>query len=339
MDLCDERNSSFAWEETRPKKYVMSYTPTDERRKAPPASQYDEDRRHRLYSAEHQEDQLRRRFREHQRSGGGLWKRDIIQIELKFCTGCADTKAGLHAANLRPESLEEATTYILQYQFNHAAVYGRREDRSPEPAVRSVRSRRDYSEERSPPRREYKGRDVTLDRSRTERPQNQREIVDLGEWRNSSPRQDKPPFKPPQERREDSHPQEILDPNGIDSPRQPQKVVNPNALDPPNQLKQKGKLELAVSDEDTSMQHQVIAIGGERSIICSGVRNVQGQEAVPAYTIIADVGNVSVDAMVNFAAKIPVISEEIYRRLIPKQRLSGSTVSGWHVKASHPGLT
>ncbi|GFN92052.1 hypothetical protein PoB_001855800 [Plakobranchus ocellatus] len=51
--------------------------------------------------------------------------------------------------SMRLEPLEEATTYIFQYRFNHAAVYGRREDRSPEQAVRSVYSRRHYSEERS----------------------------------------------------------------------------------------------------------------------------------------------------------------------------------------------
>ncbi|GFO35626.1 hypothetical protein PoB_006213100 [Plakobranchus ocellatus] len=119
---------------------------------------------------------------------------------LKFCTGCVDREAGLHAANMRPESLDEATTFILQYQFNHAAVYGRKEDRSPEAAVRSVRSRRDYSEERSPPRREYRGRDATPAWNRAERPQNPRES--WGERRDYSPRQDRPPFKSPQERRE-----------------------------------------------------------------------------------------------------------------------------------------
>ncbi|GFO46539.1 hypothetical protein PoB_007304400 [Plakobranchus ocellatus] len=105
---------------------------------------------------------------------------------LKFCTGCVDREAGLHAANMRPESLDEATTFILQYQFNHAAIYGRKEDRSPEAAVRSVRSRRDYSEERSPPRREYRGRDATPAWNRAERPQNLRES--WGERRDYSPR-------------------------------------------------------------------------------------------------------------------------------------------------------
>ncbi|GFO33751.1 general secretion pathway protein k-like protein [Plakobranchus ocellatus] len=332
MDLCDERNAAFSWEETRPKKHVRSYTPADERREAPPASQYDEGRRRRQYSAEFQEDQHSRYFREHQRSGqlhnrhsrrqygydsdesddepehsrkfiqppksliysgesswaafemkfkrfvreqmfsekeakdylcwvlvgraadyytlmmredrhmplrqlmkrmeqrfaskhlrettlirfqnvkqrieesiedwaerlhhlaryafekdagAGLWKRDIKQMVLKFCTGCVDREAGLHAANMRPESLDEATTFILQYQFNHAAVYGRKEDRSPEAAVRSVRSRRDYSEERSPPRREYRGRDATPAWNRAERPQNPGES--WGERRDYSP--------------------------------------------------------------------------------------------------------------------------------------------------------
>ncbi|GFO10191.1 hypothetical protein PoB_003669600 [Plakobranchus ocellatus] len=96
--------------------------------------------------------------------------------------------------------LDEATTFILQYQFNHAAVYGRKEDRSPEAVVHSVRSRRDYSEERSLPRRDYRGRDATPVWYRAERPQNPRES--WGERRDYSPRQDRPPFKPPQERRE-----------------------------------------------------------------------------------------------------------------------------------------
>ncbi|GFO02421.1 hypothetical protein PoB_002892600 [Plakobranchus ocellatus] len=133
-------------------------------------------------------------------AGAGLWKRDIKQMVLKFCTGCADREAGLHAANMLPESLDEATMYILQYQFNHAAVYSRKEDRSPEAAVRSVRSRRDYSEERSPPRQEYRGRDATLARNRAERPQDPRES--RGEWQDYSPRQDRPPFRSSQERRE-----------------------------------------------------------------------------------------------------------------------------------------
>ncbi|GFO20024.1 DNA damage-inducible protein 1 [Plakobranchus ocellatus] len=71
------------------------------------------------------------------------------------------------------------------------------------------------------------------------------------------------------------------------------------------------------------MQNQEIASGGEQSIICIGVRNVQSQEVFPANTVRADVGNVSVDAIVDTAAEITVISEEVYRRLIPKPRLSG----------------
>ncbi|GFO46659.1 hypothetical protein PoB_007316400 [Plakobranchus ocellatus] len=69
MDLCDERNAAFSWEETRPKKHVWSYRPADERWEAPPASQYDDDRRRRRYSAEFQEDQHSRYFCDHQRSG------------------------------------------------------------------------------------------------------------------------------------------------------------------------------------------------------------------------------------------------------------------------------
>ncbi|GFO28217.1 hypothetical protein PoB_005472200 [Plakobranchus ocellatus] len=127
-------------------------------------------------------------------AGAGLFKRDIKQMVLKFCIGCADKEAGLYAANMRPDSLDEATAYILQYQFNHAAVQGRREDRSPEAAVRSVRS---------PPRREYRRRDVTPVRNRAERPQNPKGSIRGGEWRDDSPRQDsRLSINSPQDRRE-----------------------------------------------------------------------------------------------------------------------------------------
>ncbi|GFN91474.1 hypothetical protein PoB_001798000 [Plakobranchus ocellatus] len=135
----------------------------------------------------------------------------------------------------------------------------------------------------------------------------------------------------------DSPPQEVLNPNGLNSPHQPQRVVNPNGLDPPyqphkvvnlngsdppEQLKLKEKLELVVTEEDTGVQHQEIASGGEQSITCTGVLKVQAQEAVPAYTVRAEVGNVSVNAIVDTAAEITVILEEVYRRINLKPRLS-----------------
>ncbi|GFO46610.1 hypothetical protein PoB_007311500 [Plakobranchus ocellatus] len=193
------------------KKPLRSYTPTDERREAPPAPQYDEE-----YSAEFQEDQHRGRFREYQSSGqlhnrnsrrqlGGTspplstirFRRRCSSrsVEARHQTDGVNTSA--QAAKLRPESLDEATSYILQYQFNHTVVYGRKEDRSPEAAVRSVRSRRDYSEERSPPRREYRGRDATPVKKGLRGLGTPKKV---GE--SYSLRQDRPPFKPPQERRE-----------------------------------------------------------------------------------------------------------------------------------------
>ncbi|GFN88317.1 hypothetical protein PoB_001482300 [Plakobranchus ocellatus] len=187
-------------------------------------------------------------------------------------------------------------------------MYGRREDISPETAVRSVRSlrsRRDYSQERSPSRQEYRGRDITPVRNRAERPQNQREtkVVNLNGLDS--------PCKP----------QKLINSNSLDPPYQPQRVVNPNAMDPPDQLKHKEKLELAMSDEDTGVPHQKIASGGEQSITCTGVRQVQ--EAVPAYTERSEVGNVSGDAIINTAAEITVISEEVYRCINPKLKLHG----------------
>ncbi|GFO17826.1 hypothetical protein PoB_004433100 [Plakobranchus ocellatus] len=77
-------------------------------------------------------------------------------------------------------------------------------------------------------------------------------------------------------------PQRMVNPNGLDPPRQLKKLVNPNGLDPPDRLKLREKLDLAASEGITGMQNQQIASGGEQSIICTGVRNVQGQEVVPA---------------------------------------------------------
>ncbi|GFN89983.1 hypothetical protein PoB_001648900 [Plakobranchus ocellatus] len=133
----------------------------------------------------------------------------------------------------------------------------------------------------------------------------------------------------PASHRKDRPPQEVLNPNGLDPPHQPQKLVNTsgldpphksqkvvNGLDPPDQQKHKEKPKTAVSDADTGMQHQEIASGGERSIICTGVRKV------PAYIVREEVGNVSGDAIINTAAEITVISE-VYRRAIPKPKLHG----------------
>ncbi|GFN82102.1 hypothetical protein PoB_000860800 [Plakobranchus ocellatus] len=158
MDLCDERNAAFSWDETHPKKPERAHGSSDERREGPPASRYNSDDRYRRCYSQLQEDRYREHAREHQRpeqlhnrnsrrTGTGSVPVSIRGLS-SFTTvtqgdSCADRGTGLHAANMRPESLDEATTYILQYQFNHAAVYGRGEDRSPEAAVRSVRSRRD----------------------------------------------------------------------------------------------------------------------------------------------------------------------------------------------------
>ncbi|GFO20626.1 hypothetical protein PoB_004713100 [Plakobranchus ocellatus] len=126
---------------------------------------------------------------------------------------------------------------------------------------------------------------------------------------------------------EESHPpyqpQRVVNPNGLHRSRQLQKVVNPKGLDPPGQLNLKEKSDQVVSEGITGMQHQEIALGGEQSIICTGAPNVQDLEAVPAYTVRAVVGNLTVDTIVDTAAEVTVISEEVHRRLMPKPRLSG----------------
>ncbi|GFO32839.1 LOW QUALITY PROTEIN: hypothetical protein PoB_005934400 [Plakobranchus ocellatus] len=89
----------------------------------------------------------------------------------------------------------------------------------------------------------------------------------------------------------------MVNQNGLDPPRQLGKVVNPNGLDPPDQLGPKEELDLVASEGAIGMQNQEMASGGEQSIICTGVRNVQSQE-VPSgtrvMTGVARVGNMAV---------------------------------------------
>ncbi|GFO21459.1 hypothetical protein PoB_004796400 [Plakobranchus ocellatus] len=57
-------------------------------------------------------------------SGTGMYQHEIKQMVLKFCTGCVDRETGLHAANMHREYLDDVIKDILQFQFNHAAIYG-----------------------------------------------------------------------------------------------------------------------------------------------------------------------------------------------------------------------
>ncbi|GFO16517.1 Pol polyprotein [Plakobranchus ocellatus] len=271
MDLCDERNAAFSWEETRPKKHVRSYKPTDERREAPSASQYDEGRRRRQYSAEFQEDQHSRYFREHQRSGQ------------------------LHNRDSR-----------RQYGYDSDES-----DNEPEHSRKFIQPPKGYP----PPPQEV----LQSNGQETKRASWGSRSCPTGCPKDSpalevlNPNGLDPPYEP----------QRMVNQNGLDPPRQLRKVVNPNGLDPPDQLGPKKELDLVASEGATGMQNQEMASVGEQSITRTGVRNMQSQEVVPAYTVRADVGNVSVDAIIDTAAEITIISEEVYKRLIPRPRLSG----------------
>ncbi|GFN86414.1 hypothetical protein PoB_001292000 [Plakobranchus ocellatus] len=74
-----------------------------------------------------------------------MYKREIKQMVLKLCSGCIDREAGVHAAYMHPKSLDDAIRDILQFQFNHAAVYGSRGKKGvSDVTVRAVRSPHDY---------------------------------------------------------------------------------------------------------------------------------------------------------------------------------------------------
>ncbi|GFN96784.1 hypothetical protein PoB_002329000 [Plakobranchus ocellatus] len=89
--------------------------------------------------------------------GAGIWHGEKDQMILRFCTSCTDRAAGLHAANMHPRSIDEATMHILKYQFNHAAVYGPREDgHKPEATIRAVQSRDAYNGGRPPAYEDYR---------------------------------------------------------------------------------------------------------------------------------------------------------------------------------------
>ncbi|GFN85081.1 hypothetical protein PoB_001158700 [Plakobranchus ocellatus] len=171
---------------------------------------------------------------------------------LKLCTGYSDREPERNTMNMRPESLEEATVYILQYQFSHRIEKER--INSPEVAFRSVCSRCYYSEERSPPHREYRERDVTSVRSRAEGSQNPGESSgrdvdgqDGVEGAEQGGRQERKKIDvsdasvargdnrcSPGDYLKDSYPNKALNPNGLDSLSEQQKVDNLNGLDPPD---------------------------------------------------------------------------------------------------------
>ncbi|GFN89435.1 hypothetical protein PoB_001594100 [Plakobranchus ocellatus] len=132
--------------------------------------------------------------------------------------------------------MDEATTYILQYQFNHAAVYDRREDRflkrqSVLSALDGTTVRRDLhhvgvqgmrlrSNRGAEAKSQERGGENGCETGRTS-------------WDSRSCLSGHSKISPPQE---------VLNPNGLDPSHQPQKLVNPNGLDPPDQQKHKEKL-------------------------------------------------------------------------------------------------
>ncbi|GFN98329.1 hypothetical protein PoB_002483500 [Plakobranchus ocellatus] len=71
------------------------------------------------------------------------------------------------------------------------------------------------------------------------------------------------------------------------------------------------------------LSHQEVREMSDHSGISCGVRKSRGPGAHPTYTVKAHVGDVTVDAIVDTAAEITVISEEIYKRISHKPRLQG----------------
>ena len=68
--------------------------------------------------------------------GGDHHRFQSEQTISRFCLGCQDKEAGLFVANQRPESMSAAIRLIMQYQYNHQAVYSQR---SHEPTVRQTK--------------------------------------------------------------------------------------------------------------------------------------------------------------------------------------------------------
>ncbi|GFO25161.1 hypothetical protein PoB_005166600 [Plakobranchus ocellatus] len=89
--------------------------------------------------------------------GASIWHGEKDQMILRFCTGCTDRAAGLHATKMHARSIGEATTHILKYQFNHAAVYGPREDgHKSEATIRALQSREAYNGGHPPAHEDYR---------------------------------------------------------------------------------------------------------------------------------------------------------------------------------------
>ncbi|GFO30362.1 hypothetical protein PoB_005686700 [Plakobranchus ocellatus] len=126
---------------------------------------------------------------------------------LRFYTGCTDCAAGIHAANMHPRSIDEATTHILKYQFNNAAVYGPREDdHKSEATIRAVQSRDAYNGGRPPAHEDYRRQYAPSQRPRAYSPEwaLQRSHASSPEWAGRgghSPGRERTPPWESQERR------------------------------------------------------------------------------------------------------------------------------------------
>ncbi|GFO25188.1 hypothetical protein PoB_005169300 [Plakobranchus ocellatus] len=101
------------------------------------------------------------------------------------------------------------------------------------------------------------------------------------------------------------------EPEFSQSPHAPAcQVVNPNSLDPP-------------CDVDSALAASVPAFCEKQPTVQSGISTPLHMEAVPAYTVPLSIGNTCVEATVDTAAEVSVVSDEIYRSLSPKLKLLG----------------
>ncbi|GFO39172.1 hypothetical protein PoB_006567700 [Plakobranchus ocellatus] len=195
-------------------------------------------------------------------SEAGVWKRDIKQMMLKFCTGFADREAGLHAENMRPESLGEPTTYIsstnlIMLLYMVEGRIDRLKRQSTLSALDDITGQSQGVRNKGGKTNETGGISWDNRSCPADHPKDSSPLEVL------NPNGLDPPYQPqrvvdPNGLDPSHQPLKLVNPNGLGPPHQLQKVVNPNGLNPPDKLKHKEKLELALSEEDTGLQHQEV---------------------------------------------------------------------------------
>ncbi|GFO14332.1 hypothetical protein PoB_004083700 [Plakobranchus ocellatus] len=121
---------------------------------------------------------------------------------------------------------------------------------------------------------------------------------------------------------------QVVNPNGLDPPcgmdsapayATSHRVVNPNSLDPPCGVDSALAASApAFCEPESSQPPTVKSLTKE-----PGTSMPPQKQAIPVYTVPLFIGNTCVEATVDTAAEVSVVSDEVYRSLSPKPKILG----------------